>query len=275
MISYINSFELSFKADNWKSIKAGIISVVLKTYKMKIPQYVFYSLTLIIAVGFFLFGYYEGQHQLEKQLIINMAHLEEEKSKCMLLSSRIESLEDRILELESIKSNLTINAEKLNQELSDLIVQLENKNKEIMKINLTYKECYDKLAKTKDNLSKLKVVIDKLRQDRELLLILKTTPPLNRTEAKVYWNDVRSGLYKINPNLIPTVDTIIYYLDYYFDWRESFPKDATQEEVCNWLFSYTVEASEYESAISKLRDEIYLVVITDLGEALRIMVEVS
>jgi hypothetical protein len=36
-----------------------------------------------------------------------------------------------------------------------------------------------------------------------------------------------------------------------------------------------VEASEYESAISKLRDEIYLIVITDLGEALRVMVEVS
>jgi len=242
---------------------------------MKIPSYALYLLILIMAVGLFLSGYYVEQYQLEKQLSINMAQLEEEKSRCMLLSSKIESLEDRILELESMRSNLTIEAEKLNQELSNLIVQLENKDKEIMKINSTCKECYDKLVKAEENLRKLKVVIDKLRQDRELLLLLKTTPPLNRTEAKVYWNDVRSGLYKINPNLLPTVDTIIYYLDYYFDWYESFPKNATQEQVCNWIFSYTVEASEYESAISKLRDEIYLIVITDLGEALRVMVEVS
>ncbi|MCL7390172.1 MAG: hypothetical protein LZ173_09650 [Thaumarchaeota archaeon] len=242
---------------------------------MKIPSYALYPLILIVAVGLFLSGYYVGQYQLEKQLSINKAQLEEEKSRCMLLSSKIESLENRVLELESIRSNLTIEAEKLNQELSNLIVQLENKDKEIVKINSTCKECRDKLAKMEDNLRKLKVVIDKLRQDRELLLLLKTTPPLNRSEAKIYWNDVRSGLYKINPNLIPTVDTIIYYLDYYFDWYESLPKNATQEQVCKWLFSYTVEASEYESAISKLRDEIYLIVITDLGEALRVMVEVS
>ncbi len=243
--------------------------------KIKIPNYLLYLLILIAVVGFFILGYYEGQYQLEKQLSINMAQLEEEKSKCTLLASKIESLEDKILELESTRSSLTIEAEKLNQELSNLIAQLENKDKEIMKINLTCKECYSKTAKIEDNLRKLKAVTDKLRQDRELLLILKTSPPLNRTEAKIYWNDVRSGLYKINQNLVPTVDTIIYYLDYYFDWYESFPKDGTQEQICNWLFSYTIEANEYESAISKLRDEIYLIVITDLGEALRIMVEIS
>jgi len=242
---------------------------------MKIPSYVLYLLILIIAVGAFLSGYYLSRYQLESQLSINIAELEEARSRNIELTSRIGVLEDRVLQLESQKISLAVEAEKLNQELSKLIEELEDKGKEIVKVNSSCTGCYRELSDIKNNLRKLTLAIDKLRQGKELLVILKSEPPQNRTEAKIYWNDTRAGLYRINPNLVPTVDTIIYYLDYYFDWVESFPRDASPEQVCNWIFSYTTEAREYESAISKLRDEIYLTVLTDVGEVLRIMEEIS
>ncbi|MCL7383305.1 MAG: hypothetical protein LZ167_07775 [Thaumarchaeota archaeon] len=251
------------------------IFVTSINHEMKIPSYILYLLILVVAVGFFLSGYYLSQYQLGSQLSINMAELEEARSRNLGLTSRVRVLEDRVLQLESEKISLAVEAEKLNQELSKLIEELEDKSKEIAGMNSSCTGCYRELSEIKNNLKKLTLAIDKLRQDRELLVILKSEPPRNRTEAKIYWNDTRAGLYRINPNLIPTVDTIIYYLDYYFDWVESFPRDANQERVCNWIFSYTTEAREYESAISKLRDEIYLTVLTDLGEVLRIMEEIS
>jgi len=242
---------------------------------MRIPSYILYLLILIAAAVFFFSGYYLSQYQLSSQLSLNIAELEETRSRNIELTSRIRVLEDRVLQLESEKICLAVETEKLNQELSKLIAELEGKGKEIAKINSSCTGWYRELSEARNNLRKLTLAIDKLRQDKELLVILKSEPPQNRTEAKIYWNDTRVGLYKIKPNLIPTVDTIIYYLDYYFDWVESFPRDASPEQVCNWIFSYTTEAREYESAISKLRDEIYLTVLTDLGEVLRIMEEIS
>jgi len=242
---------------------------------MKIPFFILCLLILIVAVGFFFSGYYLSHYQLGSQLSISMAELEEARSKNIELTSRIRVLEDRVLQLESEKIGLVIEAERLNQELSKLIAELENKDKEIARISSSCAGCYGELTDIKDNLRKLTLATNKLRQVKELLVILKSEPPLNRTEAEIYWNDTRAGLYRINPNLVPTVDTIIYYLDYYFDWFESSPKDASPEQVCNWIFSYTAEAREYESAISRLRDEIYIIVLTELGEVLRIMEEIS
>ena len=242
---------------------------------MKIPSYILYLLILIVSVGFFLSGYYLSQYQLGSQLFINIAELEETRSRNIELTSRIRVLEDRILQLESEKTSLSIEAEKLNQELAGLIRELEDKSKEIVKINSSCNRCFRELNEIKNNLDRLAFASNKLRQAKELLIILKSEPPLNRTEAKIYWNDTRVGLYRLNPNLISTVDTIIYYIDYYFDWYESLPEDPSPDQICNWIFSYTVEAREYESAISKLRDEIYVIVLTDLGEVLRIMEEIS
>lgn len=242
---------------------------------MKIPSYILCLLILIIAIGFFFSGYYLSQYQLESRLSINIAELEEARSRNIELASRIRVLEDRVLQLESEKSSLSIEAEKLNQELNNLIRELEDKGKEIVKINSSCNICFRELDEIKNNLERLTFAINKLRQAKELLVILKSEPPLNRTEAKIYWNDTRVGLYRLNPNLVSTVDTIIYYVDYYFDWYESLPEDPSLDQICNWIFSYTVEAREYESAISKLRDEIYIVVLTDIGEVLRILEEIS
>lgn len=240
---------------------------------MKVPTYLIYIVIIIIAVASFLSGYYISEYYSREQLSIKVSELEELKKKNSELRSTIESLKDRILELESMKISLNTQLEQLDKELSHLISKLQDKDREITRLNYSCVTCSKDLSELRNRLISNRDVIERLKNDRELLLILKTEPPLNRTQAKIYWNDTRSGLYKLNPNLVFTIDTIINYLDYYFDWYESLPRDSTPEQFCNWIFSYTPEADAYASAISKLRNEIYVIIISDLGEALRILEE--
>ncbi|MCX8193272.1 MAG: hypothetical protein N3G77_05635 [Nitrososphaeria archaeon] len=240
---------------------------------MRIPVYLVYAIILISILASFLSGYYIGDYQFREQLYIKDSEIKELKMKNIELRSIVERSEERVLDLESERMRLIAQLENLERELSGLISKLQVKDKEIMRLNYSCRECGEDVLELNARLAEIRTVIDRLREDKELLVILKTSPPLNRTEAKTYWNDTRAGLYKINPNLALNVDAILRYLDYYFDWYEAYPEDATPERICAWIFSYPPEAENYESAISKLRDEIYIVLVSDLVEALRVLEE--
>lgn len=240
---------------------------------MKLPlKYLF---VLSISVALFFTGYCLSWYQLGEEISVKSAELKMLRESNMKLNSEIKMLKEKIIALESDKALLEKEVEGLNEELINLISKLESKERELSEINYTHKMHYDELVRIKGKLEKLTIAVEKLRQDRELLSILRATPPLNRTEAKMFWNDTRITLYKINPNLIPTVDAIMHYLDHYFDWYESFPRNATREQVCEWIFALSPEAREYERNISKLREEIYITIIADLGYVLGILEEVK
>lgn len=244
-------------------------------YEMQISRYIKhpskYLFILVIGIVLFLIGYCVSWFQFEGEISAKSVELERLQERNEKLNSEVKMLRERIIELESDKALLKEEVESLNEELNDLISKLESKNRELSELDYAFKTHYDELVRVKDELKKTTVAIEKLRQDRELLSILRTTPPLNRTEAKIYWNDTRTALYRINPNLVPTVDAIMYYLDHYFDWYESLPRNATREQVCEWMFAYPIEAREYERNISKLREEIYMVIVTDLGYVLMVL----
>lgn len=234
-----------------------------------------YSLILIVGIALFFLGYYAGWYQSREELSAKAAELEMLRDKNERMVLEVKELREKIIELESRNASLSAEVRILNEELEALISKLENKSKELLEMNYTCGVYYDELTRIRDNLGKLSAAIEKLRQDRELLSILRMSPPLNRTEAKIFWNDTRTSLYRINPNLIPTVDTIIYYLDHYFNWYESLPRNATREQVCEWLLAYPTEAREYERHISKLREEVYAIMVADLGTVLGILEEVK
>lgn len=238
-------------------------------------MYLIYTVILILVVVSFLSGYYLSDYYAREQISLKTSRIEELEKENSELRSIIEHLEDRVLKLESEKIKLDTQLDHLDKELSRLITKLQDKDREIMRLNYSCVECGRERLELKNRLMEVRTVIDRLKNDRELLVILKTEPPANRTEARIFWNDTRAGLYKINPNLAITVDAIMLYLDSYFDWVESIPSDPTPEQLCNWILSFPPEAEAYGSNISKLREEIYIVVISDIGEALRILEELT
>ena len=104
--------------------------------------------------------------------------------------------------------------------------------------------------------------------DKELLMIIASELPESREEAETLWNNARNLIEKIEPNLLPSIERVLSYMDAYYDWYESLPQEPTCADVCTWLSAYSLEADQYLEAVNEFRRDAAGLVVSHINRVM-------
>ncbi len=190
------------------------------------------------------------------------------------LANTEQELADTIQEFEAKKDELNsalINYQYALANITVLTNQLALKDDEIdlKDDEIAMKE--GRIDALNETINKVKNSLSALENDRVLLVYMREDLPGTRESAKEYWGEVKNLSSQSDPNLRPLVDEVIMFIDPYFDWLDSEPDQGTEEEWEEWFvwdFFYT-GAYQYGFAIDDFVNEVYLVIIRHIDEAVR------
>jgi len=236
-----------------------------------------YVVLVVAAITCFILGYHLGQAYMAQEVEAHRVKIDHLKKEILGLEDRVKELEDELMELRSKNVELLKVREALKSRIDELTSKLEKVTEELEEAKRVAEEEKAHGAELEDKLSKLSRAVEMLKDDKELLVALRAEVPETREGAERFWNDTRVLIERIDPNMVPMIDEILYYLDSYFDWVEAAPpENATREEVCEWLLNYTTnfEAQQYGRAIEDFRSAAYNLIISHLNEVLIALEEV-
>jgi len=236
-----------------------------------------YAILVVAAIACFALGYHLGQEYMAQEIEVYRAKIDLLEMENLELEDRVKELEEELIELKSRNLELSKESEFLESRIDELTLELENAMKELEEAKKIAEEEKARSMELDEKISKLSKAVEKLKDDKELLLTLRARVPEAREDAERFWNDTRELIERIDPNMIPMIDEILYYLDSYFDWVEAAPpENATEEEVCEWIFNYTMnfEAQQYGRAIEDFRSAAYNLIISHLTEVLIALEEI-
>ena len=236
-----------------------------------------YVVLVVAAIICFILGYYLGQAYVAQEIEAYRMKIDHLRKENLGLEDRVSELEEELMRLKSENLKLSEGREALRSRVDELTSKLEKVTEELEEAKRVAEEERAHSAEVEDKLSKLSKAVEMLKDDKELLVTLRAEVPETREDAERFWNDTRELIERIDPNMAPMIDKILYYLDSYFDWVEAAPpENATREEVCEWLLNYTTnfEAQQYGRAIEDFRSAAYNLIISHLNEVLIALEEV-
>jgi len=199
---------------------------------------------------------------------------------------QLSSAEERITELEEELRNNEAERIRLETLLSTLNANLTHLSRKLLEREAELGEALRELESAKEEIlslrgerdlgeakiSDLREILSKLEKDRILLVYLRMDLPDTRQLAHEHWSIVKEIAIQSDPSLGPKVDTIIAYIDAYFDWIETQPEaNASMEEYANWLFTAPPGVFEYDDAVDAFYKDALLVVIMDIKIAVDIL----
>jgi chromosome segregation ATPase len=191
--------------------------------------------------------------------------LNDTKSNIANLNLKIEELQGKVKELISENSRLSTDSKAAKQNIESLAKELEDKKmeiqlrlKEISKLNQTNNE----LRKTID---KIKKIVKILEIDRKILIEMRKDVPNNRSEAKVYWENLKNVVIKTDLSLGDQIEKILARIDAYYDWLDEFPKPPSSlADYAYWYFFPPQQVIEYFDEVSEFRKRVMLAIVDDL-----------
>jgi len=231
----------------------------------QIVVYVGVAVAIIAAffAGYYLQSYHMGQERLA--LLEKVQSLEEENA---ALETEVERLRGDLRMLESSNIELKTRLEAAKEQVDDALSKLREKEAELARLSEELELSEDEAEKLRQSLEKVREAVRVLEDDKELLIVLSSDVPGEREEAERFWNDTKEFVRKAFPNLLPTIDKILYYLGYYFDWLEARPETEDRDAICDWIFSYTIEADQYSQAVNQFRSEAYQLILSHVNTVL-------
>jgi len=244
---------------------------------LRYPKEVIYAVLVVAAIICFILGYSLGQAYMAQEIKAYQAEINLLKRRNLSLEDRVKGLEKELMGLKSENLKLSGTGEALKSRIDELTSRLEKVVRELEEAKRAAEEERAHSAELEDKLFKLSRAVEKLKDDKELLVTLRASVPETRDDAERFWNDTRELVERIDPNMVPMVDKILYYLDSYFDWVEAAPSEnATREAICDWLLNYSrnFEAQQYGRAIEEFRSAAYNLIISHLNEVLIALEEV-
>jgi len=156
----------------------------------------------------------------------------------------------------------------LTTKLSDAQRALELKTSDLKSTQNDLQVEKDRYSTMTDQISQLNSSLDRLNYDKTILMYLRQDSGPTRDDSKTYWLDFKTILTKADSSFGKKIDTIILYTDPYFDWLDAAPyQDATPEEVGLWMMSIPPESSLYGEAVNTVLNDIYFLVVSDIGSA--------
>jgi len=236
-----------------------------------------YVVLVVAAILCFILGYHLGQAYMAQEIEAYRMKIDRLRKENLGLEDRVSELEEELMRLKSENLKLSEAGEALRSRVDELTSKLEKVTEELEEAKRVAEEEKAHGAEVEDKLSKLSKAVEMLKDDKELLVTLRAEVPETREDAERFWNDTKELIERIDPNMVPMIDKILYYLDSYFDWVEAAPpENATREDFCEWLLNYMTnfEAQQYGRAIEDFRSAAYNLIISHLNEVLIALEEV-
>ncbi len=222
----------------------------------------------VAVVAAFMAGYYLQEYYLGTENKVLQSELEKLRLENEALRAELAQVKSRLTSITLENDDLRASISSLERRVEELLSSLEEKENEVSSLLSRISEEEERASSLLQTLEKIRDSVSILEKDRELLVVLSESIPTTREDAERFWNDTRKLVERIEPNLVPTVDKILFYLDYYFDWLESIPQTDDPQAFCDWIFSYTVEADQYNRAIQEFRSEAYNIVLSHVNQVL-------
>lgn len=231
-------------------------------------QTLIYAVFAAALVAAFFAGYYLQALYFEQEKMALLAELESLRGENEGLEEELNRLRSSAQALKSSNVELRAKLEEVEKQVDELLSKLRERESELEELSAELEASEAEAEKLMERLEAVREAVKVLEKDKELLLIISSDVPGAREDAERFWNDTREFVRRSYPNLLPTIDKILYYLDYYFDWLEARPQTEEKDLICDWIFSYTVEADQYGRAIDEFRSEAYQIIISHIGAAL-------
>ena len=222
----------------------------------------------VAIVAAFMAGYYLQEYYLGMENRMLKSELEKLRIENEALRAELSQVRSKLASITLENDDLKASISSLERRVDELLSSLEEKENEVSSLLSRLSEEEEQVSSLTQTLEKIRNSVSMLKKDRELLVVLSEGIPNTREEAERFWNDTRKLVERIEPNLVPTIDKILFYLDYYFDWLESVPQTEDPQAFCDWIFSYTVEADQYNRAIQEFRSEAYQIVLSHVNQVL-------
>ena len=241
--------------------------------KKLVPVYAILAVAIATA---FLAGYYVKGYYASIEMDNYVRNLDALRKENIELREKLSRANEELTSLRSENMELKGKLESLESEISSLTAEVDEKSREVEKLKIVIDESNKSLSTLQNEVKKLKDSLAILRDDKKLLIIISSKIPDDRKGAEQFWRDARELVERVDPSLVQIVDRILYYIDDYFDWYESLSENATEQEVCEWIFSYYESwgAQQYDSLVSKFKSEVYNLIISHINEILVEMKEI-
>ncbi|MEM4312123.1 MAG: hypothetical protein QXX95_07020 [Nitrososphaerales archaeon] len=193
--------------------------------------------------------------ELEKEL-------QQSKDELMKLNSQLESSNKVQTQLQEELNKRNSEIEKFKRDIAAKDTLILSKDKEVLELN-------KKVDSLNITLDRVKRKLEKLDNDRELLIQLRVNPQPTREATRDYWLETKDIATKVNPNLARIVDRILARLDAYFNWIDELGDRPNIADYIIWLITAPPSAIEYSIEVNNFKDQALLSIIDDLTAAIQ------